>query len=287
MKTTQNLLLSAIALLSSFYSFGQKTSNPINIGTSDVLESKILNEKRIINIYLPQGYTANDTVTYPVIYIPDGGVEEDFIHLVGIVRFNNQPWIDRFPNSIVVGIENTNRRKDFTFPVKSTDFITKEGFSLEHFPQYGGSNNYIDFMEKELFPYIEKNYNGNKHRTIIGESLAGLLATSILVKQPDLFDNYLIISPSLWWGEQELLNAKNTKALQSIKKRKNIYVAAPNREEDIKMHNVAVSLYDKLKENKNLHVQFDYFPNELHSTVIHQAVYSGLQKLYPKTAYSK
>ncbi|MDR2223657.1 MAG: alpha/beta hydrolase [Flavobacteriaceae bacterium] len=287
MKKTQTLILSTFALLTAFCSFGQISSTPITLGTSDVIESKILNEKRTINIYLPQDYVANDTVTYPVIYIPDGGVEEDFIHLVGIVRFNTQPWIARFPNSIVVGIENTNRRKDFTFPVKSTDFITKEGFSLEHFPQYGGSDNYISFMEKELFPYIEKNYKGNKHRTIIGESLAGLLATSVLIKQPTLFDNYLIISPSLWWGEEELLNAKNTKLLQSIKKKTNIYIAAPNKEEYIKMHDEAVSLYDKLKVNKNLNVAFDYFPNELHSTVIHQAVYSGLQKLYPKTAYSK
>lgn len=287
MKKTQTLILSTFALLTAFCSFGQISSTPITLGTSDVIESKILNEKRTINIYLPQDYVANDTVTYPVIYIPDGGVEEDFIHLVGIVRFNTQPWIARFPNSIVVGIENTNRRKDFTFPVKSTDFITKEGFSLEHFPQYGGSDNYISFMEKELFPYIEKKYKGNKHRTIIGESLAGLLATSVLIKQPTLFDNYLIISPSLWWGEEELLNAKNTKLLQSIKKKTNIYIAAPNREEYVKMHDEAVSLYDKLKVNKNLNVAFDYFPNELHSTVIHQAVYSGLQKLYPKTAYSK
>jgi len=47
------------------------------------------------------------------------------------------------PASIVVGIENTNRRRDFTFSVSNTDFIEKEGFQKSSFPQYGGSELYI------------------------------------------------------------------------------------------------------------------------------------------------
>ena len=62
------------------------------IGSADVFHSKILNEDRVVNVYLPEGYRQNDGIEYPVIYVLDGGMEEDFLHIMGIVRFNTQPW---------------------------------------------------------------------------------------------------------------------------------------------------------------------------------------------------
>src|SRR5690606_6859961 len=150
----------------------QTVSKPLVVGSADVFHSKILNEDRVVNVYLPEGYQQNDGVEYPVIYVLDGGMEEDFIHIMGIVRFNTQPWIARFPRSIVVGIEGNVRRRDFTFAVANTDFIEKAGFHKSRFPQYGGSEKYIDFIEKELQPYIKENYSAGGRRTIIGESLA-------------------------------------------------------------------------------------------------------------------
>ncbi len=90
--------------------------------------SDILKEDRNINIYLPEEFNPADATKYPVIYILDGGVEEDFFHIAGIVRYNTQPWVERFPRSIVVGIENTNRRRDFTYAVPDLNFLEKEGF---------------------------------------------------------------------------------------------------------------------------------------------------------------
>lgn len=112
-------LLSILSLLVAFVGplAAQSNDQPLVIGTTVTLPSAVLNEKRTINIYLPEGYDPKDTVRYPVIYIPDGGVEEDFIHITGIVRYNTQPWVARFPKSIVVGITNTNRKRDFTFAV--------------------------------------------------------------------------------------------------------------------------------------------------------------------------
>ena len=53
------------------------------------------------------------------------------------------------------------------------------------------------------------------------------------------------------------------------------------------MFKEAKGLYTVLKRQKNITAIFDHLPDELHSTVIHQAVYNGFKKLYPKTAYSK
>ncbi|MGE8242116.1 MAG: alpha/beta hydrolase [Sphingobacterium sp.] len=286
MKYCKNIIL-FIAIIYSCISFAQTKSNVLSSCQSEVLHSNILNENRTINIFLPNNYQANDTVTYPVIYVLDGGMEEDFFHIAGIVRFDTQPWIARFPNSIVVGIEGNTRKRDFTFAVPNVDFLEKEGFQKSSFPTYGGSEKYMGFLKDELLPHISKNYKVNTQRTIIGESLAGLFSAEILLKQPDLFDNYIIVSPSLWWGQQELL--KNTEKLleDNLRKKVRVYLGVPNREEDIRMYQDAETFYKVIGNHKKIDVIFDYMPEELHSTVIHQAVYNAFKRLYPKTAYSK
>lgn len=100
----------------------QPESNPLIKGVTEQFQSEVLNEMRTINIYLPENYNQNDTVKYPVIYIPDGGIEEDFIPVAEIVCYNTNPWVNRFPKSIVAGVANTNRKRDFTSAVSNFDF---------------------------------------------------------------------------------------------------------------------------------------------------------------------
>ncbi len=177
----------------------------ILLGQTQTFQSRLLGEQRVLNIYLPEDYNPNDTLKYPVIYLLDGGLKEDFFHIAGLVQYYTQPWISRFPKSIIVGIENTNRRRDFTFAVPNLDFVSRMGFKAEQFPAYGGSENFIAFMEKELQPFIAEKFRTNGRKTIMGESLAGLMATEILLKHRNLFDTYIIMSPSLWWGKESLL----------------------------------------------------------------------------------
>ncbi|MGO8056281.1 alpha/beta hydrolase-fold protein, partial [Rhizobium leguminosarum] len=59
------------------------------MGQIDKIQSIELSETRILNIYLPDGYSPDSSTTYPVIYLLDGSANEDFIHIVGIVQFLN------------------------------------------------------------------------------------------------------------------------------------------------------------------------------------------------------
>ena len=93
---------------------GKRT--PFVLGFIDVIQSKELSEKRTINVYLPEGYDEQDSIKYPVIYLLDGSADEDFIHVVGLVQFNNFSWINRVPKPIVIGIADVDRKRDFTFP---------------------------------------------------------------------------------------------------------------------------------------------------------------------------
>ena len=256
-----------------------KTYNAVIAGFTNSIYSVVLSETRKINIYLPEEYSPDSANSYPVIYLLDGGAKEDFVHIAGLVKFAATPWVKMVPPSIVVGIENVNRKRDFTFMPANLNFFSRMGMDKSSFPEFGGSAKFISFIETELQPYINKNYKTNTSRTLIGESLAGLLATEILLKKSSLFDTYIIISPGLWWDNASLLFPKSTSFIHHPNSKiLKLYIGAPNKNEEIIMYNDAKHLADVLKHYKTrVKVFFDYIPAETHATVIHQAVYNAFK----------
>lgn len=258
----------AIVLLFALHKVSGQESKPFILGSIEEIQSKELSEKRILNIYLPEGYKQNDTIKYPVIYLLDGSADEDFIHVTGLVQFLSYSWINLVPKSIVVGIANVDRKRDFTYPTT----IEKD---KKDFPTTGESAKFISFLEKELQPFIDKKYNTSSSKTIIGQSLGGLLATEILFKKPELFSKYIIVSPSLWWDNESLLN--NSKLAFKDNPRKLVYVAVGN--EHKVMIKDAKRLAKLLKNYKNdIDVVYDFFEKEDHGTILHQAVYNAFRE---------
>ena len=252
------------------------SSKPFILGVIHEIHSKEMAEKRTVNIYLPEGYNAKDTVRYPVIYLLDGSADEDFIHVVGLVQFNSFEWVNQVPKSIVVGIATVDRRRDFTFP--TTIEADKKKYSSA-----GHSGKFIAFLEKELQPFIQTNYKTNAAKTIIGQSLGGLLATEILFNKSRLFNQYIIISPSLWWDNGSLLNHDVPSFAHT-----DIYVGVGKEgltptEIPRVMEVDANRLAEKIKSAKtqNVNVYFDYLPLENHATIMHQAVFNAFRLLYP------
>ena len=284
-------IISTIFLLANItcnvFCFGQNVakkvskSKPFILGQTEEIFAQELNENRVLNVYLPEGYNANDTVHYPVIYLLDGSADEDFIHVAGLVQFNNFSWINRVPKSIVVGIANIDRKRDFTFP-SSVDAERVK------YPTTGHADNFIAFIEKDLQPFIAQHYKVNKHKTLIGQSLGGLLASQILFEKPYLFDQYIIISPSLWWSNGALLARQPKTAESNFSQKIKVYVGvgkeglAPGTANRV-MEVDANLLVEKLKEanNKDLKVYFDYLPQEDHATIGHQAIFNAFKMLYP------
>lgn len=240
------------------------------LGVVDKIQSVELGESRILNIYLPDGYSPDSSRTYPVIYLLDGSDNEDFIHVVGIVQFLNM--IEVMPESIVVGIANVDRRRDFTFPTG----VEKD---KKAYPTTGSSARFISFIEKELEPYIQQKYKVNRIKTIIGQSLGGLLATEILLKKPILFDNYIIVSPSLWWNNESLLKAAPGLFNKSSEKNKQIIISVGA--EGKEMEGDAKKLSEILRSS-GVKVHFLTLPKENHLTILHNSVYKSFELLYPK-----
>lgn len=266
-------LLIFCSILLAFQSliFAQtKNVKPLTIGEIRTIKSKILNEDRVLNIYLPQNF--DKTKSYPIIYLLDGSMNEDFIHVTGLIQFFNQMY--SMPETIVVGIANIDRKKDFTFHTDLKDL-------QKDYPTTGHSDKFISFLEKELKPYIESQFK-TSDKYLFGQSLGGLLATEILLKKPEMFNNYFIISPSLWWDDESLLKQAPQLLAKIPDTKKFIYVSVGKGEHPVMIKD-AEAFYDVLKKSnkKNWTIEYKMMETDNHATILHRSLYEGLVKLFP------
>lgn len=192
--TIQTLVLSLFLGLTSH--FLQAQSDDIVIGKVDSIYSKILDENRKLWIHVPASEGK-----FPVVYLLDG--DGHFRSVVGMIH--QLSTVNRntiCPKMIVVGILNTNRSRDLT-PSKGD--INHPYVDKALVERSGGGENFIAFMKQELFPYMESNYPVQPYRIFIGHSYGGLIVLHTLFHHTSLFNAYIAIEPSLWWGDQKLL----------------------------------------------------------------------------------
>jgi len=263
--------LIALYLSAGFISAQSNESDiPLTIGVTDKLYSNELNEVRTLNIYLPEGFHPDSATKYPVIYLLDGSMDEDFLHLTGIVQFLSFPWINTVEPSIVVGIANVDRKRDFTYP-------SADSLDLAWIPTGGGSARFISFIEKELQPYIEAKYHTTGQKTVIGQSLGGLVAAEILVRHSELFTHYMIISPSLWWNHSTLLAEVPAFFKANPNLSKHVFLSIGN--EGKQMNDCMNKMVSYFKKYAPKSVKWDYFymPAETHATSLHRGAYKGFE----------
>ena len=89
---------------------------PLTIGESFTIPSRVLGEVRTINVYRPAFSGDTSNLPLPVLYMPDGGIAEDFLHIAGLVQISILNGTMR--PFLLVGIENTQRRRDLTGPTE-------------------------------------------------------------------------------------------------------------------------------------------------------------------------
>lgn len=166
--------------------------NDISIGKSHNLYSEILEEDRLLEIYLPPNYEQDDK-KYPVLYLLDSYY--NFTHAVGTVEYLVLNKL--IPEMIIVGLRNSRRIRDLS-PVD----LKLEERQKERLPTRGSADQFLEFLEKELIPHIEKEYNTASYKILVGHSLGGLFNTYTFLKNPELFEAHICISPSLWYTNE-------------------------------------------------------------------------------------
>lgn len=260
------------------------SSTPIVLGESFTIDSTVLGETRRINVYRPAGYDQGD-LRYPVLYMADGGLQEDFHHITGIVQVSVMNGTMR--PFLVVGIENTERRRDLTGPTENPEDLARAAAPT------GGSARFRRFIRDELMPAIHHNYRTTTETAFVGESLAGLFALETFFREPDLFDTYIAISPSLWWDNLSL--ARNAAAQlktfnnkNNHKSRKTLFIAKEN---DDDSGPGAQLIADALREVAAPGLTWHYapMPGETHATIFHPAALEAFRTVFapaPLTAAS-
>ena len=94
-------------------------------------------------------------------------------------------------------------------------------------------------------PFIDENFLSNGYTIIICQSMGGLLASEILLTRPHLFDEYIIVSPSLWWNDNSLVNSADSLLAIKIGVEKKVFVSLGN--EHPIMHEVADHLVASIR----------------------------------------
>ncbi len=235
------------------------------------VDSKILGETRRINVYTPPGYDTEPGARYPFLYMPDGGVEEDFPHVTTDVDAAIRA--DEMRPVVVIGIENTERRRDMTGPTQVDE-------DRKIAPHVGGSASFRAFLRDELIPLIQKRLRGNGQTGIVGESLAGLFVAETFFLEPRMFDTYIALSPSLWWNDRALLLAAPERLKAQAQSTATLYFATAGDDDD---DHSGPALADVFRAGapRGLVWYYEPRPDQHHSTIYRAASPGALRKLFP------
>lgn len=222
-------------------SFGQD----INIGIRDTVYSDILKEKRGVSIYYPPSYYYKTDRKYPVLYILDG--DYNFRYVAGILEL--QAGIaENIPEMILVAVSGNG----------STEYRKNCKPAIAGVKDSGNAGDVLEFMDKELIPYIDENYKTLDFKILAGHSVGGLFVINAALERPKLFNRYIAISPALWWED----NAMNKVAKERYENKKSL----------------GTDVYVSLADEKGMGVQeflkftgpefkFKQFENENHNSV--------------------
>ncbi len=277
----KRLLLGAALLLAAAPVAGQGTAParasdaaPLVIGETFTIDSRIMGETRRINVYAARGYAATPETPLPVLYMPDGGMAEDFLHVAGLLQVSVGNGTMR--PFLLVGIENTERRRDMTGPT-----TVEEDRKIA--PRVGGSAAFRRFIRDELMPAVKGRYRTTDETAIVGESLAGLFVVETFLLAPEMFDTYIAFDPSLWWNDQELAKTAGEWVRGRPLAGKTLYLATGG---DAGLEPAVQRLTEALGASAPTGLRWHYekMPEEKHSTIYHPAALRAFRALFRPAA---
>ena len=260
----------ATAQIPKLYNY---TSNDVHL-----IHSQVLNQDRRIYIHVPKLDSADINKALPVLYLLDG---ENHFHILSAYIEYLRHW-QVIPPIIVVGIVSADRIKDLT---PTNNLINFDGKVDSYLKTSGGNEQFFDFIQRELMPYMEANYKTSPFKIFAGHSLGGLTAIHCMLTRPDMFDAYIAISPSLWFGNKYIIRLAAQKLPNLSMTNKKIFYSVGN--EDGTFRNDVLK-FDKLVKqgkSKKFEHEYKYYPYEDHMTEPIPAYYDAIRFVYKNWKY--
>ncbi|WP_041737098.1 alpha/beta hydrolase-fold protein [Colwellia psychrerythraea] len=256
-KTAVILITLSISPLTVFANSAVVTdlNEPLVIAKKYNFQSKRLGEDRTFYVHLPDNYPLSGK-TYPVLYIPDA---QNKMQKTAAITDDLTTFGKRIPAMIVVGIEtNKNRKADLS--------------------TFDSSITFLNFITQELKPYINEHYQTSGENLLMGSSMGGEFVLRALLEQPNQFNGYFAISPSVYYSDFTLVD----KAIQISNKKqvinKKLYLSVANEGWN---QGVDMLVYHLKKHPiQGLEWQFDKLEHESHGSISFRKSYTDLQDYY-------
>ncbi|WP_313012592.1 alpha/beta hydrolase-fold protein [Brevundimonas sp.] len=245
-------------------------ATPIFIGSSWAVPSNVYGGSREVNVWLPPGY-ANSDRTYPVLYVLDGGQDQDFHHISGIAQLGTIVGTTR--DVIVVGVASVDRRNELALPTDNAELIAR-------YPTQGQSERFRRFLADEVKPFINARYRASGETALMGESLAGLFVVETFLKEPQMFDAYVAVSPSLWWDGGQLARQAGAHLRDHSGAPRTLILTLGDEGETMQapMDVLVANLRQYALPNERW--SFTPRPTETHATIYHGAALDAFRRLY-------
>jgi len=284
-QTLATIVMPILGCLLSIHTNAQASdSTKITIANIVTIHSKILNQDRKLYIYTPALSTMEKFAgkTLPVLYLMDGDVLTSLV--APQVNYLSTGY-SQLPPMIIVGMNNYSydRMADLTPSHATTRFDGKPDTAKNSpLKTTGGGTKFLQFVKEEVIPYVEGHYKTEPFRIFAGHSLGGLMSYYCLANDPNLFNAYIAVSPSLWWDKEFELKQADKKLSAITFKNKFFFFSDGNEGGNFHKDVVALDSILKRKNIAGLKYKYIYYPDETHGSEPIKALYDGLRFIYPQ-----
>ena len=237
----------------------------LTVGKHEVLQSKILGEKRDILISVPHQTRPN----MPLLVVLDG--EWTFTKVAVIV--DHLVSNGRLPPTVVAGIVNTDRGRDFTPTFEGDEFAT------------GPADRFLSFIADELIPQLATEYPIGKYHILAGHSNGGMFSLYAFIRRPEIFQANITLSPSFGLDDRFVAQLGRAIAKPASSPRFVFLGAGGDEEADIAVGAMRLAKTFEMSSNANLEYHYEIFPGETHGSVGLRAYYRGLELLAEPDAH--
>lgn len=261
----------AAALLALPAPLTAQDGEPIVVGETFRLPSAALGSQRTINVWLPPGY-AESEARYPVIYLIDGGLAQDFQHISGLAQLGALSLLTQ--EFIVIGVETVDRRRELAFPIERDAQLKRDH------PTAGESDLFRRYLVDEVKPFVAAHYRTSGEDALLGESLAGLFIVEALLRRPEAFDTYIAMDPSLWWDNGRLSEEAAALVARHGPERRRLWLSVGR--ETMEQAAPTEGLLAALRARPTIELHYQPRPALTHATIYHPTAWEALQALYPR-----
>jgi hypothetical protein len=267
-------IILATLLVGIAATFAQTPAHPVVLANTEqrtITASKIGRSYDLF-ISLPENYYTSKQ-SYPVLYVLDGW----HFPLMAFLQ-NNNIYSRRMPPVIIVNIGQ--------LPASDVMDLRARDFSPTPIPQSlggggGGADMFLDFLEHELIPFIDRTYRTNPaDRGLLGHSMGGKFALYALEQRPGLFQRIVAASPALF-TDDSLFSEDARRALSALPSsvRLDLSVGSDDELGFAKTTTAFARFLDELKP-KGLDYRFTVYPGENHNSVRLVSFPAGLYWVY-------